>query len=790
VTDPRTQMVCNQPATHWTDASPTGNGQIGAMVYGHVRNERILLNHDANWHKAGDPHLVDVSARLPELRAMLAEGRYKEADDFLNDAILDAGGQMPRTDPYQPHCDIALFTPTQGAVFGYRRLTDFATGAVLVGWLDGDTEFERAVFVSRIDNVVVLSVKSTRPHSVTCAVQLVEHGGSASQNGWFSGAPAEGVPATFERTAEDGWLTLTGRYDNGDEFGAVARVVATGGTVTTEEGEVRVESADELMVLVKLFANEPSEAAVPRLREKLAALFPDFSILLECHVDVHRDLFERMTLDLDAGNNRWKTNETLLHDAYGGDVSTALIERLFACGRFLLIGSSAPGSWPANLQGVWNGDHNPAWSSDYHNDENIQMNYWQALPGRMPEIALPYFDYYEQFLPQYRENAKALFGCRGIWIPIAQAVHGCPYPGVWSNWTSAAGWLAQLFYDWWLFTGDREFLAERAVPFLREVALFYEDFLFEGEDGRMVFSPSLSPENRAAVEGSALACVNATMDVAVAREDLTNLCTACKTLGVEAEGAARWQALLSKLPEYEVNADGAIREWLWPGLADNYHHRHQSHIYPLFPGIAVTEESEPALFEACRVAVEKRLVIGLASQSGWSLAHMANIYARLGEGDRALECLEILARSCVGANLFTYHNDWRGQGLTLGGGPDSHPPFQIDANFGLTAAVLEMLVFSAPGMVKLLPALPAKWRKGAAKGIACRGGIAVEIEWEPGRLRAMLWSRTEQRVTVKFPFEPARIDAEPAVEVALSPFGPAYREIALAAGKVLHLRIS
>jgi alpha-L-fucosidase 2 len=698
---------------------------------------------------------------------------------------------MPRTDPYQPHGDIALFMPTEGAVTGYRRETDFATGVVTVGWTDGSTDFERSVFVSRADDVVVLRARGSEPGRVTCTVQLTQHGGGASQSGWFSGAPAEGVPVTFESWAEDGWLGLSGRYDNGDEFGAVGRVVAAGGSATTACEEVRVEGADDVIVLVKLFANEPADAAVPRLREELAALCPDFGLLLECHVDVHRGLFERMTLDLDAGNDRAKTNERLLHDAYGGDVPTALVERLFAYGRYLLVCSSAPGSWPANLQGVWNGDHNPAWSSDYHNDENIQMNYWQALPGRMPEVALPYFDYYERFLPHYRGNAKALFGCRGIWIPIAQAVHGDPYPGVWSNWTAAAGWLAQLFYDYWLFTGDRDFLAERAVPFLREVALFYEDFLFEGDDGRLVFSPSLSPENRAAVEGSALACVNATMDVAIAREVLTNLCSACAELGIEDDGIVRWQALLAKLPDYQVNKDGAIREWLWPGLADNYHHRHQSHIYPLFPGIEVTEESDPALFDACRAAVEKRLVIGLASQSGWSLAHMANIYARLGEGDRALACLEILARSCVGPNLFTYHNDWRGQGLTLGGGPDHHPPFQIDANFGLTAAVLEMLVFSMPGMVKLLPALPSGWPTGRATGIACRGGITTDIEWNmpAGSLRAVLCSRTDQRVEVKLPFAAGRVAADPAVELSESPLGSAYREIALPAGMRVALSV-
>ena len=237
--------------------------------------------------------------------------------------------------------------------------------------------------------------------------------------------------------------------------------------------------------------------------------------------------------------------------------------------------------------------------------------------------------------------------------------------------------------------------------------------------------------------------------------------------------------MLARLPPYEVNADGAMREWLWPGLADHDHHRHQSHIYPVFPGIEVTAESEPEIYEACRVAVERRLVVGLASQSGWSLAHMANIYARLGEGERALECLELLARAATGPNLFTYHNDWRGQGLTL---HVPNPPFQIDANFGLTAAVLEMLVFSKPGLLKLLPALPAAWGRGSAQGIACRGGIAVDLAWDQAKrhVQVTLTAQAAQRVTVKFP-APVRSLLTDA-QVCASPYGTAYREIDLPAG--------
>jgi alpha-L-fucosidase 2 len=212
--------------------------------------------------------------------------------------------------------------------------------------------------------------------------------------------------------------------------------------------------------------------------------------------------------------------------------------------------------------------------------------------------------------------------------------------------------------------------------------------------------------------------------------------------------------MLAKIPPYEVNEDGAIREWMHPDLQDNYHHRHESHLYPLFPGIEITADTDPVIFHACRTAVEKRLEIGLSDQSGWSLAHMASVDARLGEGDRSLACLELLARSCLGDNLFTYHNDWRRQGITLDFDYNGRgAPFQIDANFGWSAAVLEMLVFSTPYALSLLPALPRQWRKGKAHGVRTRCGIKVSLRWDldKGRFSVRFESVVDQEVQVKFP---------------------------------------
>jgi len=671
----------------------------------------------------------------------------------------------------------------------YRRGVDFETGRVWMTWEDDGGTMVRELFVSRASDTVILRIRGDGPGCVYHRLRLGRHGGATPQDGGWSSQKNLRPAVCEERVEEGGWLVFTGRFPEAYAFGVVGRTEVTGGTMRIEGDEVVVEGADELVLRVKLFVREDPEEAVPRLCRELQDGATDFEGALAEHAALHGELFNRVRLELPAEEPT--SNEEMLMEAYEDTVPTALVGAMFEFGRYLLICSNRPGGWPANLQGIWNGDYTPAWNSDFHNDENIQMNYWQALPGNLPEMAMPFFDYFERCMADFRENARKLYGCRGIFVPIAQTTHGTAFPSVWTHWISAAGWLAQLFYDYYLFTGDRALLAGRAVPWLREVAQFYEDFLVEGPDGRLMFSPSISPENVPAGEGMSLLTINATMDVAICREVLNNLCQACEVLGVEQDGMVRWRAMLARLPEYDVNEDGALCEWLHPRFKDNYHHRHQSHLYPLFPGLEITEETHPELYEACRIAVEKRLVIGLTSQTGWSMAHMASIYARLGLGNRALECIELIARSSTGPNLFTYHNDWRDMGLSLTGW-GKQPPFQIDANFGISAAILEMLVFSKPGLVKLLPALPDPWTQGRVCGIACRGDITVDLEWDrsKGDMHATLISQSDQEVSVKLPWEAKEVEVDSErYGMTRSDEGLVYLDVALHQAKPVQVRM-
>jgi alpha-L-fucosidase 2 len=790
------RIKLDQPAVRWEDALPLGNGTLGALVHGNIAHERIIVNHEALWLRSEKPSLPDVSDCLPELREMLFTGNYKEADGFLDRKLAERGysfGRVEQIDPYHPAFDIEVIQKTAVAFSDYARSLDFETGEACVRWRLGSTGFERRTFVSRTDDLIAVQLKASDPGAIHAELFLRDHPFEYKKGMGFPGfMKPDPFPIDFQplEMTDDAMIFRARYVASGKEFGAVAVLRTRNGKTTIAGPALAVTSADEVLLLVKVFANESSAAAVPRLLQELQSLEQDYDVLFARHQAEHAALMNRVTLDMKG---------------------QAEVSRMFRFGRFLLVSSSRPGGMPAHLQGLWNGDYYPAWAADYHNDENVQMNYWAALPGNLPETTLPFFDYYESFLGDYRENARKIFGCRGIMVPLCQSTHGMALPGPWLNWTGAAGWLAQLFYDYWLFTGDRDFLENRVVPFLKEIALFYEDFLCVDPQGDLCFAPSLSPENRPYIRGqdrtrritaqtagevidldpdmpdSGLATINATMDVAIAKEVLSNLCSACEVLGVEADGVARWRSLSARLPAYQVSEDGALKEWAHADLLDNDAHRHQAHLYPLFPGFEITEESDPALFKAAETSIRNRLEKGLSAQTAWSFAHMANVYARLGKGDSALECLDLLCRSCALPNLFTVHNDWRAQGLTLFAGYGEAVPFQIDANFGLTSAVIEMLVQSLPGMIKLLPALPSTWTRGKVTGLRARGCIQIRaLEWDAGSVKAELFSATAQTLTVRLPSGGGTLTAN--TQITASEYGPAHWNVVLPAGKPVELQ--
>lgn len=763
----RHKLILKYPSSiwgaRWKEALPAGNGETGAAVYGGVYEETVMLTHANLWWQSRTTELPDVSGKLPEIRALIADNRSQEADNILADALKDSG-YVPNMGTPLPLGDLKILMHGVNAFTRYRRILDMATGEISVSWQDGGTVYNRHVFVSRPENAVIIEIRKEGPAPINVELWVDRHDLADARS--FGNHIAD-VPENPFSFSKDNFMYYAASSDNGTDFGAAASVELTGGQLKNDPKGIVITGAERVLIKLKLFIEGQRDQDWEHLHGQLIALPEDYDTLLAAHIEDHSRLFEAMTLDLLA-TGRELSNEELLLEAYQGEAPLALVEKMWSYGRYLLISSSKEGGSPCPLMGLWCGEYAGFWAFNMAN-ENLQMNYWHTLSGNMPELLLSVFDYYERLMDDFRENARKLYGCGGIYIPAPTS----PDSGLLKtvaphiiHWTGAAGWIGQHFYDYYQHTGDVEFLQNRALPFLYETMLFYEDFLLIGEDGKYIYIPSNSPENtpsniwkkesRYQKEYYMETTINATMDLAIAKEVITHLLEGSRIAGVYGEEWDKWESMLKRFPPYEINEDGAIKEWMHPFYKDNYEHRHQSHIYPVFPGIEVTRQNQPELFEAFVTAVDKRLEVGLKEQSGWSLAHMANNYARMGHGDKALECLGILSRTCLINNFYTLHNDWRGMGVSV---DLDWAPFQIDANMGWTAAIQEMLLFSRPGLLSVLPALPARLKEGSAGPLLARGAIQVHLQWdmEEGRITAEFESlHKDQEVELILPdrFQP------------------------------------
>lgn len=732
------KLISSYPATVWNDTTPLGNGRLGASVYGAVYDERILINHEAVFNWICDPYEIpDVSFALPKVRALMDEGRYSEANTYYTNLLKDQGYQKNKG-KFHPMMDIHFVLSSSSAPENYKRELDIENGVCTVSYTEDGKKCSRTIFASQINGFVVINIKKEENFDLTLSLEqhdLVDYPDRELYHTFSSYAKGNYIFAECKSLGKLNYsgmlkvLYCDGEIENGEN--EKSRKIDMAGEVKLSNF-IKIKNAKSVTLLLdaqNIFT--PFE----EMKSSLDKIDTSFEQMLSEQKQAFSRLFNKTKITI-ADNDQNLSNERLLMDSYSGVVDNRLIQKMADFGRYLLISSSYNCELPANLQGLWNGDYSPAWACTYFNNENIQMAYWQAYAGGLADATLPLFNLYDKFKDDYRENAKKLYGCRGILLPLFMDNSNGKKENLQPHviyWTGSSAWISAIYYDYYLFTGDKKFLLERAYPFMKEACLFYEDFMVEDENGRLKSYPSNSPENRPNGDfegaGELSVSINSTMDFALLKELLTNLISASSTLDIDEEKRAEWKEMLSKIPDYEINEDGAVKEWLHPDFKDNYHHRHQSHIYPLFPGFEITEETNKEIFDAMRVAVEKRLCIGLKEQTGWSFAHMANIFARLGNGEKAKECLDLLLRFCTGTNLYTYHNDWRNMGVTLKYMHAGHAPFQIDANMGFTSAVYEMLLYSDTERIKLLPAIPSEWKEGKVESLYARGGFELSYSW-------------------------------------------------------------
>jgi len=620
---PERGFISTSPATTWEEGLISGNGTIGANVFSRPLDETVIFTHERMFLPMGSPTMPpDQSARLFEIRQLIDKGLYRQATELQFELSGQESFMYP--DPFVPCFDMGITMNTDYEIRDYVRSTNFETGETVVHWSDKNGSYERRLFVSRADGIAVMKISGSKKGIVNCELRLKQRIPSDKLRYNYVGGTArrfESHVKDVKVAAKQNILTYEHAFAQAypgsvQKLEGVACVVQSGGNAELTRESGIIHGADEVLILVDLdLLYDPDKSVSEELAAKLLSYTPDYDALLKKHVAIHGEMFKRMKLDLGGGADHKKTTEELLAISTMDDINKALIEKEFDAARYNII--SCTGELPPTLQGVWAGTFVPDWASDFTHNGNVPSAIASMLKGNYPELILAYTSYIESVVPWMEINAKHLFGCRGVVLPsrsTTNAYNNALAPRFAGGfWVGGAAWAAHFFYDYYQYTGDLEYLKEHAVPFMEKCALFFEDYLYEGSDGKFIFSPTQSPENTPKNAGSQ-GSFNATMDVAAAKELLSNLINASNQLNINQGKISLWKEMLSKMPDYMINEAGIIKEWLTPRLMNNDDHRHSSQLYPLYDDFPAEIAESPELQEAFKNSIIYKL------DKHWSIA--------------------------------------------------------------------------------------------------------------------------------------------------------------------------